>query len=52
MFTCFIFYNCAKKYLQFLHFPDKFEFLVQSKMAAILAAILYDVTDSQQRHNP
>ena len=42
-----IFYNSSKLYLQFLHFPDKFELLVKSKMAAILATILDDVTDPQ-----
>ena len=26
-------------------FPDKFEFIVKSKLAAILTAILHDVTD-------
>ena len=30
------------------HFPGKFEFLVKSMMATILAAILDDATDPQQ----
>ena len=47
MFYFMIFYNSSKLYLQFLHFPDKFELLVKSKMAAILATILDDVTDPQ-----
>ena len=45
MFNCIIFYSCSKKYLQFPSFSDKFEFLVISKMAAIIAAILDDATD-------
>ena len=44
MFNCIIFYNCSKIYLQFMRFSDKFKLLVKSKMAAILAAILDDVT--------
>ena len=52
MFNCIIIYSSSKKYLQFLSFLGKFEFLVKSKIAAILAAILDDVTDPQQRHNP
>ena len=48
-----LFCNSSKQYLQFPHFPDKFEFLVKSKMAATLAAILDDVTDpsSAPTHN-
>ena len=48
MFNSIKLYNARKKHLQFSHFPGKFEFLVKSKMAAILA----DVTDPQQRYNP
>ena len=48
MFNCIIFYSSSKTYLQLLSFPKKFEFLVKSKMAAILD----DVTDPQQLHNP
>ena len=39
MFNCIICYSSSKKYLKFPSFLDKFEFLVKSKMAAILAAI-------------
>ena len=52
MFNCIIFYSSSKKYLQFSSFPDKFEFLVKSKMAAMWTAILDDITNPQQRHNP
>ena len=45
MFNSITLYNSSKTYLQFSHFPGKFEFLVKSKMAAILKAILDDVTD-------
>ena len=41
MFNSITFYNSRKKYLQFSHFPGKFELFVKSKMAAILD----DVTD-------
>ena len=50
MFNSITLYNSRKKYLQFSHFPGKFEFLVKSKMTAILPAILDDVTDTQQRY--
>ena len=33
-------------------FLNKFEFLVKLKMAAMWAAILNDVTNTQQRYNP
>ena len=39
MFNCIIFYT-SEKCLQFSSFPNKFEFLVKSKMGAILVAIL------------
>ena len=52
MFNYILLYNSSKTYLQFIHFPDKFEFLFKSKIAAILVAILDDVTDPQQRYNP
>ena len=52
MFNFVIFYNSRKLYLQFLRSPDKFELLVKSKTAAILAAIFNDVTGLQQTHNP
>ena len=52
MFNSITLYNFRKKYLQFSHFPGKFELLVKSKMAAILAAILDDVADPQQRYQP
>ena len=42
MFNCIIFLQLN---LQFPSFPNKFEILVKSKMAATLAAILDDVTD-------
>ena len=42
-----IFYNPCKIYLQFPRFPDYVAILVKSKMAAILAAILDDVTHHQ-----
>ena len=48
MFNSITLYNFRKKYLQFSHFPGKFEFLVKSKKVAILD----DVTDPQQRYNP
>ena len=51
MFNSITLYNFRKKYLQFSHFPGKFEFLVKSKMAAILAAILDDVTDPSSDTN-
>ena len=51
MFNCIVFYRFSKKHLQFPSFPDKFEVLVKSKMASILAAILDDVTDPQQSYN-
>ena len=35
----------SKKCLQFSGFSDKFKFLLKSKMAAILAAILDNFTD-------
>ena len=49
---CIIFCNSSKKYVQFPSFPDIFEFLVKSKMSAIMAAILDDVKHPQQRDNP
>ena len=52
MLNCIIFYSSSKNYLQFFEFFDKFELLLKSKMVAILAATLNDVTDPQQRHNP
>ena len=52
MFNCIIFYNSSKNYGQFQHLPDKVEILVKSKMAAILAATLNEVTDPKQRHSP
>ena len=52
MFNCIIFYNSSKKYLQFLGFSHKFEFLVKSKIEATWTAILDYVTDPQQPHNP
>ena len=52
MFNFIIFYNSSKTYLQFPNVPNTLEFLVKSKMAAMWAAILDDVTDPQQRHNP
>ena len=42
-------YNSSKKCL---HFPINLNLLAKSKIAAILTAILDDVTDPQQRHNP
>ena len=45
MFNCIIFCSSRRKYLQFPIFSDKLKFLLKSKMAAILAAILGDVTD-------
>ena len=38
--------------MQLPRFPEKFELLVKSNMAAILATILDDVTVPQQCHNP
>ena len=53
MFNSITLYDSRKKYLQVSHFPGKFKVLVKSKMAAILAAILDDVTDpsSDTTHN-
>ena len=44
MFNCVTLYNSSKKIFAI------FEFLVKSKMAAILAAILHDITGPQQPH--
>ena len=52
MLNCIIFYNSSKIYWQFQGSPDKVEILVKSKKAAILAAILDDVTGHQQCHTP
>ena len=41
-----------QKLLAISAFSDKFEFLVKSKMAAILATILDDVAHPQLHHNP
>ena len=53
MFNGIIFYSSSKQYFQFSSFPDKFELLVKSKIAAMWAAILDDVTDpsSSITHN-
>ena len=45
MFNCSVFYSSRGKYLQFPSFSNKFEFLLKSKMAAILPAILDGITD-------
>ena len=52
MINCIIFYNSSKKCFQSSRFFDEFEILAKCKMAAILAAILDDVTSPQHCHNP
>ena len=46
IFNCIIFYNASEIYVHFPRFPDTFEILVKFKMAAILEAILDDITGS------
>ena len=49
---CFKFYHIVQIYQKIFaifELPDKFEFLVKSKIVTILAAILDDVTHTQQR---
>jgi len=51
-FNYVIFYMFSIKNVQFLTLFDNFLFLVKSKMAHNMAAILNDVTSPQKRGNP